>query len=264
MVSSVFSETTVAECRSCSLSFLNPLPDERAMRPLYEKDYFDAYRDAGQALPAESLSARFRQRLLRVQKVREPGRVLEIGFGHASFLRFAREQGWDCFGIDVSDYAVRSAREQFGLNVMHGTLDDIDLPENSFDLVHMSHVLEHVAKPVRDLAKVRRLLKPGGIVIIEVPNEFENLLGRLSRLIGLRRRAYEVPSTHVFFFTPASLQALIVHAGLKLWRLTTYRDTADPRLARRALKLGVSFLERPLRLGPLIEAMATRPAGDAA
>lgn len=97
------------------------------------------------------------------------GRVLDVGFGSGAFLDEARLLGWDAVGVDIDPKTVANARAR-GLNVFAKSLDHLDFDEESFDVITISHVLEHVHDPVALLRTCFRLLKPGGMLWIETPN----------------------------------------------------------------------------------------------
>jgi SAM-dependent methyltransferase len=157
--------------------------------------------------------------------------------------------------VDISKYAADFVRRRCGVDVVHGSIDDARFPDASFDVVHMSHVLEHLADPLGNLRTIGRLLRPGGCLIVEVPNEFDNLYTWV-RLRSATAHAYDVPSTHLWFFTPASLARVIRSAGFAVRRLHTFRDTEDPRVVRRIGKRVAGRIEALVGRGPLIEAVA--------
>ncbi|HEY1226080.1 MAG TPA: class I SAM-dependent methyltransferase, partial [Ramlibacter sp.] len=97
------------------------------------------------------------------------GRVLDVGFGSGAFLDEAQLLGWDAVGVDIDPTAVANARAR-GLNVFAKSLDHLDFEEESFDVITISHVLEHVHDPVALLRTCFRLLRPGGMLWIETPN----------------------------------------------------------------------------------------------
>ena len=98
--------------------------------------------------------------------------VLDVSCGAGVGLAVLRDRfGWrDCQGVECDPEAVRIANEQRGLIVAHGLLHTVDLPANHFDLVVMDNALEHHANPRQALQLVRRALRPGGAVLIVVPN----------------------------------------------------------------------------------------------
>lgn len=98
------------------------------------------------------------------------GRALDVGCGNGRFLDRLRGHGWDVIGVDTSPAAAAAANEVFGIQVLVGTLEEADLPGRSFDFIRMSHLVEHLDRPVTTLRHVARLLRPGGQIYIETPN----------------------------------------------------------------------------------------------
>jgi len=261
MIRSSFAGTQVVRCRECGLDYLTPIPHQPP--DLYEEGYWRAYQDAGMVFPTEAvLHPRYRRRLEAVQgRLGKAGRLLEIGIGHGGFMQLGARAGWDVTGVELSRYAAEQVQQRLGLPVIHGSIETAALPDGHYDMVHMSHVLEHLSDPLAALGRIRRLLRPGGVVAIEVPNELENLHVRLQRAIG-RVRPYPVRSTHICFFTPASLRATLVRAGFDVTHLTTMRDETDQSPLRRTIKLAAGAVERRLDRGPLIEAFGVSGAAD--
>lgn len=259
LVRTAFDGARVVRCASCGLDYISPLPT--CVDDVYEEDYFRAYQNAGMVFPTEStLHPRFAARLRAVEHIRGRGRLLEIGVGHGGFLHHAVTHGWDVTGVELSRYAAAYVKERYGLSVVCGSIESADLPEAAFDMVHLSHVVEHLLDPVSTLKRIRTLLSPTGVLTIEVPNELENLHVRLQRLFGVVG-PYPVRCTHITFFTPRTLRHMLERVGYRVTHLTTLRDETDPQPLRGLVKRAAGAIERPLSLGPLIEAFAT-PAED--
>jgi SAM-dependent methyltransferase len=256
MVRSAYEGASVVRCQDCGLDHVDPLPAK--LEDVYEEDYFRAYQDAGMVFPTEAvLHPRYAARLRAVERARGRGRLLEIGVGHGGFLHHAAERGWDTTGVELSRYAAAYVKQRYGLNVLCGSIESADLPEASYDMIHLSHVVEHLLDPVAALRRIRTLLSPTGVLAIEVPNELENLHVRARRLIGAVR-PYPVQCTHICFFIPSTLRQLLERAGYRLTGITTLRDETDRQPLRRLAKRAAGAIEKPLGLGPLIEAFATR------
>lgn len=262
IVRPAFPGARIYRCRRCGLSFLAPVPDQP--ETVYNEEYFQAYAGAGLVFPTESeqLPPRFVARLREIESLTRPGQLLEIGVGHGAFLNLAKQSGWRTTGVDVSQYVARQVEQRFGIEVFCGTLEGARLPTRSYDAVHMSHVLEHLADPRRTLVEVRRVLRPGGVLAIEVPNELDSLQTRAGHAAGLLR-AYPVKSTHLMFFTPRTLAELVVESGFDVKRVNTVRDCTDRRLWRRLAKRVWSRVENPLAMGPLIDLIARPRTADA-
>jgi putative addiction module CopG family antidote len=98
--------------------------------------------------------------------------VLDIGCGSGFYLAALREAGWDGEGIEPGETAAQFARKHCGLPVHNSNAEEAlaACRDGSFDLVTMWHVLEHLPDPAKVLAEVRRILRPGGTLMLEVPN----------------------------------------------------------------------------------------------
>jgi 2-polyprenyl-3-methyl-5-hydroxy-6-metoxy-1,4-benzoquinol methylase len=169
---------------------------------------------------------------------RERGRLLDVGCGNGTFLARMKDLGWQCAGIETDEVAARFAREHFGLDVQPGTLRGAALPDAGFDVITLSHVIEHVHSPNDLLLECRRLLRPGGRLIVLTPNT--RSLGH--RVFGRAWRGLE-PPRHLHAYHPQVLRATVEAAGLRTERLTTEARMARPiwyasRLIQRAERGG--------------------------
>ena len=140
-------------------------------------------------------------------KSKPNGRLLEVGCGSGATLEFMNELGWQAEGVDFDPAAVEQARRR-GLTVHLGTLAEQKLPENTFDAVVARHFIEHVPDPIDILRECRRLLKPGGLLVLITPNA--RSWGH--RLYLANWRGLE-PPRHLRIFTRSSLAATSRRAG---------------------------------------------------
>lgn len=107
--------------------------------------------------------------LKRMEKVIEPGPLLDIGCSNGSFAKAALDKGWDALGLELEESSVLTAREQ-GVEVIHGELFAQKFEDNRFHAVTMWNLFEHLFDPVAALTEVYRILKPGGVCAMCVPN----------------------------------------------------------------------------------------------
>jgi len=239
-------EFQLVRCEDCSLIYLNPRPTREEIGRYYEGDY-DNFRYDPHQQPSPSLVKRTERtrRLLaafrgyptdepRASKLwslpaylvfcaksrnliyptfRRGGRLLDVGCGAGKFLAEMRDLGWEVLGTDISPEAVTACCAR-GLEVLEGELSDARLPGSGFDVVTLRHSLEHIHDPLGTLREVRRVLKPGGEVIIEAPN----IAGLGARVFGEYWFALE-PPRHLVHFTPRTLASAVQAAGLGLRRL---------------------------------------------
>jgi len=139
------------------------------------------------------------------------GRLLDIGCGDGSFLALMRDLGWKVVGLEPDPVAAKGARERFLIPVVEDTLEDARLPHRSFDVITLNHVIEHVYDPVSFLKECRRVIKPGGRVVITTPN-FSSLGHTIFKRFW---RALDAPR-HLYLFEAASLQKCVAQSHLRI------------------------------------------------
>lgn len=137
------------------------------------------------------------------------GRLLDVGCGSGQGLQLMQSLGWSVTGVDFDPAAVLVARGK-GLDVRAGTVAAQEYPADSFDAVTLSHVIEHLPDPLETLQECRRIVKPGGRVVIATPNS--QSWGR--RLFGADWRGLE-PPRHLQIFSHSALAQLALQAGFR-------------------------------------------------
>ena len=208
---------TVVECERCGLLYANPFPFPRDLDALYSgtEDYFGAHDDQN---PAGFVLA-----LDMVGRMTPGRRLLDVGAGRGGMVEAALGRGWDAWGIESASGFAAAADERCPGRVVHGLLEDApaSLVAEPYDVVMLAAVLEHLHHPTRVLGEIARVLKPGGVLYVEVPNEggLFYLAGNLwERLRGTPAVAHMSPTFspyHVFGFTPRSLTAMLRGQGLE-------------------------------------------------
>jgi len=202
----------VVACRGCGLVRQDTRPV--AASELYDSDYYATDDPKGgyanYFLDADVNRRTFRQRINAIeQRSSGRGKLLDVGCALGDFLLEAKAAGWDVEGVEISPFAAQRARER-GLRVSTGRLEDLDLPEASFDAITLYDAIEHMTDPVGTLAAVRRLLRPGGIVHLVTPN----VGGVQARVLGRHWYHYK-PGEHLVYFAPNTLRTTVERAGLR-------------------------------------------------
>lgn len=153
------------------------------------------------------------------------GRLLEVGCGNGFMLELMNRLGWQAEGVDFDEKAVAAARAR-GLKVQTGSLEEQRYPDDSFDAVTMSHLIEHVADPAAVISETRRILKPGGKLVIVTPNS-----ASLGHTIFRRSWRGLEPPRHLHLFNRSSLGRLTLASGLKIEKLRTTIRAANGMFA---------------------------------
>ncbi len=219
-VFSIRSGGHVVRCTGCDLQFASGYPEiDTADRVIYSYKYFKPAIDN-----QKSRERIFTELLREVESViGRKGRLLDVGAGEGTLLVAAVKRGWHAEGTDIASDMVQHIRERLQLTAHRGVLEEVELPQGSFDAVVMNHVLEHVQNPRTTLEAVARLLCDGGAVRVEVPN-LASLSSRgktLQSRLKLKRNPWRHYDTghHFWYFTPVTLRNTLKAAGLDVMRM---------------------------------------------
>ncbi|MDD5084865.1 MAG: methyltransferase domain-containing protein, partial [Candidatus Omnitrophica bacterium] len=205
-----FDFADVVLCKGCGTAQTLKLVPESAS---YEEGYFTG-KLPGMGVDYTGLREIFladnRKRLKEIEKRKRGGRkILEIGCATGYFLEVCRERGWDAYGVEPSRFASARARER-GLNVFCGELKDANLKRESFDVVTLWHVLEHLRDPLGTLVSVGNLLKKDGLLVLTVP-DFGS--GRSKKM--KEKWPHLEPAMHLYHFTRSNLGDILKKAGFE-------------------------------------------------
>ena len=139
-----------------------------------------------------------------------PGRLLDFGAGWGFFLAAAQQRGWDVSGIEPTPGHALYAREALRLDVRPDYLHHDTFEPETFDVITSLQVFEHVEEPAAELAKLFRILKPGGLLVIEIPS----IDSPLVRLLKSRHRHF-VPD-HFWYFDKTTLPTFVEAGGFEV------------------------------------------------
>lgn len=208
-------------CPDCHLLFLSPRPGERLRKNLMKGIVPTDLQDYGKSLANYSAvnqnrSEMFQRRLNILERFsRKRGKliILDVGSSGGAFLKETNERGWSSFGIEPSS-ACFSSKFELVRNVQ-AEAENIPFADDSFDIVHANHVFEHLANPHNAAQEVNRVLKPGGVLFLEVPNQLDNIMflrDKLFNRVPQRKRAIR-SIHHLFFFSKKTIIKLLKEAG---------------------------------------------------
>lgn len=255
--------SNVVKCVNCGLVYLNPMPCPDDIARIYDtKDYYCNRELQGEA-PLGYPDYRMLEghlifvadEILRPVKHIKPGKLLDVGCGMGIMLNRFRELGWDTYGVDISTYATDYARNKLELKVFTGVVDDLDFPDDSFDLVTMVLTIEHLPYPKSTLKAIQRLMKPGATIIIST----HDVGGLWPRIVGSKWRHLNFPE-HLHLFSRGTLQRIMRETGFSPFRVTETATVAAATGDRSVLYAPISFLHRHglLRYAlPLLRSMHT-------
>lgn len=204
----------IYECLKCGLLFTEPRPDVNSIGKYYQsEEYYSHQENKNGFIPkiyesVKRVNLRHKRKL--ATKGLKVGTMLEIGCGVGDFLHEMEQKGWNCTGIEPSKEAKAIAKNRVKAHILNP--DELASLENeSFDLITMWHVLEHVDNLKEEVMHLQRLLKKGGRLVLALPN-FKSADAEFYREYWA---AYDVPR-HLNHFCRESINNIFKNTKLKL------------------------------------------------
>ncbi len=242
------------KCRTCGLISLYPLPSDSEIEEMYSDEYFTVEDIQTHHYQKDYLSAvqqvDYSKRVEELNKyLQDNGHVLEIGCATGELLFALKNAGYNVTGIEISDFAARMAVQRYGLNVINSSFEERllheRLPNESYDVILMGDVLEHLKKPTEAMRYALKLLKTGGVLLVQVPSTLNLISSRLAfifyNLTGLRK-TMTIPPYHFTEFFPGTLAKMYTAAGFTMRKVI--QETKHPK----TITLRHSGMENMLKL----------------
>ncbi len=220
-------DCNIIRCKTCGFVFHSPRPTATELAQFY-------------STPAQShdwlsneqvRDEMWLRRLRKVHNYRTEGSLLDVSTGIGQFLHFARNMFFPVTGSEVSDSAIRIARQKYELTLEKGTINSIDWKNRKFDVITLFHVLNHELDPLELIFSCKKLLKPSGLLIITVPNDLSAFSAKLSSIfktigigklvkteVGLHKIDLENPVSKIqlSYFNSKVLQICLQRCGFKI------------------------------------------------
>lgn len=214
------------------------MPSESELQEFYKNQYYTSHKPnyvSDDRRDSAYLDIAFRDRLRVFERYTSGRNLLDIGCGAGDFGGFAVRHGWHVTGVEPAPDAARMAGER-GCEVFIGNLAEFTSQNSDqFDVVHLKNVLEHLTDPRDVLLSVRKCLKPGGLMYLEVPNDFE-VMQRLGAWLNREPHSWVCIPDHVNYFNFASLTKLVRNERFEVIQ----RSTSFPIYG--LLMLGINFI----------------------
>lgn len=214
---------TIYFCKGCNVGITIPMPSSEELSRLYTGNYRSI---SGKRFNPfiELFIYIFRlQRKRRIEKYIKRGSILDIGCGRGLFLDIMRKNGWGVTGVEFNKETASYASETYGINVIAGNPMEWGLDDESFDVITMNHVLEHVHKPVEIIGECKRLLRRGGLLVVAVPNIY-SLQASAGKGIWFH---LDIPY-HLHHFSEDGLHSLLNKSGFKILKIRRFDLEYNP------------------------------------
>lgn len=205
------------KCDKCKFVFTQNFPDSENIAKYYKFEDYISHSDSGKGIvniiyhKARKIALKSKANLVeRSSLVSENGRLLDIGAGTGYFVDAMNQRGWYCTGLEKSEDARNTAKRLFNIDLLNS--DEINnLDQNSYDIITLWHVLEHIENLNETLKKIKSLLKINGVLVIAVPN----ISSYDAEYYKQYWAAYDVPR-HLWHFEPKTLALLAAKHKLEV------------------------------------------------
>jgi ubiquinone/menaquinone biosynthesis C-methylase UbiE/Zn ribbon nucleic-acid-binding protein len=210
----------IVQCRKCGLVYVNPRFKAEALKKFYTREYFmtqDEKRGYKDYIGMEKQTkTMFRNRLNRIEKYKKGGGLLDLGCATGFFLEVAEENGWDAFGVELSEWASNYARES-GLNVFTGDLTETSFSDEYFDVITLWAVISNLQDPYNNLIEAHRILKKNGLIVIQTGD-----IGSIFAMLRKVNWSTLGPEGHLYYFSKKTLRRMLDITGFKIVKRFTH------------------------------------------
>ncbi len=205
---------SIWRCKDCGLSFTNPRPKDENLGKYYESPEYLSHGTKNSGIIGKLYqllrNINIKRKYNIVSEQMGTGKILDIGCGTGELLNYFQKQKWECLGVEPNATARNFAKTQYHLKVEEEQSLQ-KLPTESFDIISMWHVLEHVSDINKRMYEVKRLLKRGGKIIIALPNSLSwDAVFYKAYWAGL-----DVPR-HLYHFSPEAFSSLAKRHDLQI------------------------------------------------
>ena len=189
-------------CDFCELVYLKDYKKDR--KEIYNDDYSiwnESNKDIEKSV-AESKKILFENilhKVLKFQKDTKDKKILDIGTGQGYLLDVASKYEFDCYGVEISEYASKEANKKFPNKIFNGDLKQAKYKDNFFDVITLTDVLEHINNPLDFFKEVCRITKPDGIILITTPSH-DSITQKI-----LRKNWFQYKEEHVTYWNEKSI-----------------------------------------------------------
>lgn len=202
---------TLFKCNDCNIVFLNPKLEPDELSKYYDEHYYSDIAYKENAINLNEYDASINYNLEQFEKrFGKKKSLLEIGAGCGYFLNSAKKYGYNVEGIEISDFGCKFAKDNFNLNLFQGDVTTFST-NKTYDLIYMSHSLEHMDNPLEVLKKAYSMLNNNGVLWTIVPN-YKSIERYLQ---NENWEAWSLPY-HLFHFEPKTLKSVITKAGFDI------------------------------------------------
>lgn len=207
----------IVACPNCKLEFIYNQPSFDEIKNIYSNEYYKSWgmENGENNEVALMKKSTFRNMLKKILPYKKSGNILDIGTASGFLLEEAKKIGFEPYGVELSEYSSSIAKQKFGNDRIHnGTIETSNFPENFFDLITMTDLLEHIQKPIEMLEICYKMLKQystgGGYIMITVPDttSFTHNI--------MKSKWMQYKLEHLFYFNKNNFEIMAKNTGFEI------------------------------------------------
>lgn len=212
------------KCDACELISIWPRPSNEEITEMYASDYFTGSDNQTHHMDVAYVdllaSDDYSEGIKEIQKFTANGNILDIGCATGNFLHALKKNGYTVKGIELSEYASEYGKKNFGIDIINKPYDfnllNHELLENHFDVILMGDVLEHFTNPTEAIELTHKILKPGGVAVIQLPGTLNLISSKIAffiyRMIGSQKTML-IPPYHLTEFNAKTARRMFEKCG---------------------------------------------------
>ena len=235
----------IAFCSYCELYYFTKLPKQILLDKYYSDQYFKKVKESRIVYTIKSWfskirsSSQYKYITCNMDDGKEKN-ILEIGSADGTFLAIFKGNDWEIRGLEYNNYMIKKAKQKFNIQLEKRSIFDINPKDGKFDIIAFPHVLEHMSNPIEILKHCKKLLKPNGVIFIELPHF------RLPEELDKKELEYFKKTTHIFEFRPTSLAKLIIKSNLRIKKMNRFFYRVPARFANSSKLVGNTLMKGKL------------------
>jgi 2-polyprenyl-3-methyl-5-hydroxy-6-metoxy-1,4-benzoquinol methylase len=234
-----FGKWKIVECKNCKLMYLTPFPTLEELKQIYNEEYylnknFYDFQENNLYGYTDYITERFTKQLHYRDIVGEikrflpkdkekRTRLLEVGCGLGFFLDVASDCSFDVTGIEFNEYAIEFIKKKYAFDVRSGELEKGMFGNNTFDVVAMFDVIEHLRNAFSTIEVIHDILSPEGILVLTTMDS----RSLVSRLLGKRLEDFRRTKEHLFFFSRETITNILAKYGFEIIKIQSNPHTFE-------------------------------------
>ncbi len=249
----LFDEYKYVQCNNCGLIYQNPRPVFKDLKKRYSEKYFQY-----EIRNHHNFFLLMKQTLNDIKfftkissQIPKPRKFLDIGCATGLLLNYIRNFDWQVKGIEICKQSVKYARKNFKLDIFQGTLEQAKFKPNTFDVIHFSHLIEHLPEPLSTLKKIYKILKKDGYILVTTPriDSFQAWL--------FKENWRSFHRDHLYIFSRKTLTEFIKKAGFKIKKFISWGGIEKGR-TNQFIKTIADKLAKFLNIGDVMFVLAQK------